>query len=735
MDKPKSKPLDTSSPRYWRQNAEHSIRDVYDALIEIITNADDRYVILKAKRGRIEIEVERRRKSNPSIIKVRDFADGMTSDDMEEKLARLGNRVSGMENGESVRGNYSRGAKDVAILGKVTFESIARDGQFHRCQITRQGRFRRDPPASNADEHYSKQLKILEGTGTVVTIEVDSARQAVPQHKKLLDHLGKIVALRDIIASPDREVVLYDVNKGRKDVVKAPVIQGKEHLKETFKIPRYPNATAKLIVKRAKKRFEDRKGRFRMGGILVKSKHAIHEATLFAPELENDPHAKWFYGKLTCEYIDDLANESDERYEKDLPPKKSNPSGIIDSGRKEGLHRDHPFVQALFGEALKRLRPLVEEERKQAESNQAKIESGETRKRLRALERAAAKFMSQNLDEDETARDADDTVGGSAFEKSGFSLVPVYTQIVVGQSVQFWLNIKQEAFPEFAVGDSVQISCETDEIRASKRFDTLEAHPNRKGVLRCVWSVKGITATKATALKVRVGSIVAESCVEVLDSEKEKYADVREFKFEKKTYTVRVGQKKGITLYAPFPSVVSQDTPVTVTSSDRAFKLEGSRILKARPELGIALCRLRLTARTPGCKATLTASIPGHDCDCKVSSIQQRGATIKIELKDDDFVNQRYMWKANVLQIGTRHSSLRRYLGSPPSFSGQEQKHFRVLLAEIVAEAVCANLISQNERTRPEEYGENTDWDAYYAEYTRVLTKFLPIAHKTQVDL
>ena len=116
MGEAQGEPLDIASRRYWQQNAQMAVRDVYDALVELITNADDRYVLLKAKKGCIEIEVERRRKGTLSIVRVRDFADGMTLDDMTKKLKRVGDRVSGMEKGKPVRGTNSRGAKDVAIL-------------------------------------------------------------------------------------------------------------------------------------------------------------------------------------------------------------------------------------------------------------------------------------------------------------------------------------------------------------------------------------------------------------------------------------------------------------------------------------------------------------------------------------------------------------------------------------------------------------------------------------------
>ena len=60
----------------------------------------------------------------------------MTSEVMLKKLSRMGGRVSGLEKGLAVRGTNSRGAKDVAALGDVTFESIASDGRYHRFEIS-----------------------------------------------------------------------------------------------------------------------------------------------------------------------------------------------------------------------------------------------------------------------------------------------------------------------------------------------------------------------------------------------------------------------------------------------------------------------------------------------------------------------------------------------------------------------------------------------------------------------
>ena len=61
------------------QNAKLNIGDVSDAIVELVTNSDDRYQILGTD-GRIEIEVERRRSGRSSVLRVRDFADGMTAE-------------------------------------------------------------------------------------------------------------------------------------------------------------------------------------------------------------------------------------------------------------------------------------------------------------------------------------------------------------------------------------------------------------------------------------------------------------------------------------------------------------------------------------------------------------------------------------------------------------------------------------------------------------------------------
>ena len=109
------RPLEVASRRVV-QDAKLAIRDVYDAIAELVTKSDDRYQILGAQ-GRVEIELGRRGKGQPSILRVRDFADGMTTEQMNRKLGRIGGRVSGWRwgsrsEGRTLGGQGHRGPRD-----------------------------------------------------------------------------------------------------------------------------------------------------------------------------------------------------------------------------------------------------------------------------------------------------------------------------------------------------------------------------------------------------------------------------------------------------------------------------------------------------------------------------------------------------------------------------------------------------------------------------------------------
>ena len=88
--------------------------------------------------------------------------------------------------------------------------------------------------------------------------------------------------------------MLIDANQERSHRIDPPRYVGKERVKESIEVPNYPGVQAKLVIFRASKRFERTSNKTRLGGVVVKSEHAIHEATLFDNELEVDPHCPMF---------------------------------------------------------------------------------------------------------------------------------------------------------------------------------------------------------------------------------------------------------------------------------------------------------------------------------------------------------------------------------------------------------------------------------------------------------
>lgn len=711
------------------QNAKLAIRDIFDVTTELVTNADDRYQLIGGK-GTIQIEVERRR-GQPSLYHVRDFADGMTSEVMDEKLSAMGGRVSGLHEGEAVRGTNSRGAKDVASLGRVTFKSIAGDGLFHSCEVSPFMEFTlyESKPVTKV---LRKKLGIPQGTGTLVTLEVDQ-NESIPHHDNLRHKLERLVSLRDILSDPARKITLRDINGGTVEALAARSIPGTERVKVQLQVPGYPEAHAKLTIRRAYERLEKEPSRFRLGGILVKSRHAIHESTLFDPGLEGDPHARWFYGRLVCEYIDDLSDEFDERFEKGLPPSPNNRSPIIDPSRRSGMTRDHPFVKALSAEVLKRLRPLVEEERKRAEHEQAEIENRATRQRLDRLEKAALEFMEKFSDDE--ARDTSSTSSTSELMKRGYQLSPPFSQILIGHSIRMGLSINQETFPELEVGATVQVDCHDDAIRASRRYAALEPHPAKEGILRATWKITADAATPVTGVHVGVGPIATEATIEVLESEADRYRDITSLTFQRKRYQVRIGSKrKKLRLLAPL-SLVAEPTRVDLelTGAGRHLAVSGDPTLEPRHDLGVAVCEIFVKADETEAQGLLTATLRDGEAAAEVSSVLPAGFGIRIKLRDVDLGNQRYRWRQNVLEIAARHQSLARYLGDKANgFPGQDSIHFRLLLAEIVSDALCAQMLSRDIQNAPEDY-EDADWDLFYAEYSKLMTSFLPIAHEVQL--
>src|ERR1051326_3024114 len=233
-------------PRAFEQDAQNAMRgDIVRGLIELITNADDAYARIAAPLGSIRVEVEHRRKGSFWRAIVRDWASGISQEEMEARLVELGGRVSGFEHGSPVRGNLGRGAKDLVAFGQVTYESI-KDGQFASLRLLPNGRYEVPTRSRNATTEDRLRLGIAHGNGTVVTVRV-RVGIVCPLHSTLRKRWASHYQLRDIVADPAREVLLVNLNNAAEQDHLTPVLPVGELLRSVaLSVPGYPEAAARL---------------------------------------------------------------------------------------------------------------------------------------------------------------------------------------------------------------------------------------------------------------------------------------------------------------------------------------------------------------------------------------------------------------------------------------------------------------------------------------------------------
>ena len=237
----------------------------------------------------------------------------------------------------------------------------------------------------------------------MVTVVVEG-RFRCPQHRTLLERLSKHYQLRDINSDPRRELTLVDLNDGTTDGIRYGRPSLTQVLTRDITIPGYDDASVSVTISRSAERYENPSSDpGRPEGLLVKGRRAIYENTLFS--FENNPHAHWFTGSITCEYIDALALQYDNVEAAGGDHSPHNPIPIISRGR-DGLEHEHPFYKVLVGVVEPLLAELVRQEERKAKEGEVR-ESARLRRALDTLGRDLGQLVDADLREIE-----EDGLGG-----------------------------------------------------------------------------------------------------------------------------------------------------------------------------------------------------------------------------------------------------------------------------------------------------------------------------------
>lgn len=739
-----------ATSRYIRQNMEKAMRGKIErGLVELVTNSDDNYRDLEDERkqvsGKIRIEIERRKKGQPSIVVVRDRAGGMNRKEMYEKLGKLGKRTSGFEAGKLRRGLHGRGARDVAAFGVVHFESIKDGGYNHliilpslKCQF-------KEPRPKKVTEEIRKKLGIPRGNGTVVTIEVES-RFTVPIHDRLKGEFSRYYSLHDLFSNPKREVKLVDLNKNREDLLiyKYPI--GEKVFDDTITIPGYSEATAHLVIRIHTSSFEQGTLPYREG-ILIKSASAIHDCTYFW--LESEPFTWRFTGELYCKFIDELIREYDNREEAnpDNPcHPENNPIRLLDPFR-DGLILEHPFAQRLYKKCKEILWPFIEGLKATEATPKRGVTDENLEKKLGNLSEEISKVFEKKLselEEEEIPTNLDDPRIKN--RPVGLYIIPSSEQsfpIIVEKPKRFSVIVKHyEALDELLPVNVVSSDPDNIQVFTSPVF--LKNFSEDKKVGSTTFSVEGSKIGVEAFIEVRYDGYDNLILVKVIEAPPPPEVP-NGLSFEKPLYHLQINKEKTLVLRLKAEAKLDNQVFAEITSDhpeEIVVKGGGRCQLRETDSRGILSGNCRVTGRQLKAKGNITSRLKNFSASTQVI-VEERekppsGVKLKFKPVEDDFRPLRYKWDNNdpyLMLIGAKHPSIRKYLGEPIErvYPGLNSPLYHAVLAEIIAEALTFRIL---EKLFPKEGEEGKlDYPSTDLYYHRHFSEFLIVTHKHLVTV
>ena len=343
-----------STSRSFTQDAELAMKgDIFRGIVELVTNSDDAYGS-ERDGGEINIHLDF---DDPKglIVKVHDLAKGLSWADLEKNMMQLGEKASGHAEGKEVRGLFGRGAKDVAIFGKVKFETIRR-GKFSVLEIDGTSwdaqPLVKDAPATTKNR---LALNIPEGkSGFCATITCSKNKYHGFLNKRQSTFVTKIrdhVQLRQI--SQRRNISLSIVDRGVTMVhkIKWERPPSKKLLSKKIKIPRFETEIF-LNLFELEEPSTGAVNEYSKHGIEIRGGKATYENTFFSQP--NSPETQRIYGFIEADFIDDLLRDYENN--SDI---EGNELMVVKRNR-DGLERDHGFTKAIAKEAMRALMPILE---------------------------------------------------------------------------------------------------------------------------------------------------------------------------------------------------------------------------------------------------------------------------------------------------------------------------------------------------------------------------------------
>lgn len=483
------------------QQADQAIRkDVFRALVEVITNCNDSYSRLEqagwSVGGEIIIEVHRKHKN--SIIRVRDHAEGMNDSRMDKVVGTYGEATSGMKEDKHVRGMWGRGLKDSIFGLGYGYVHSFKGGNFYSCSLL----IKKGIPTFDLAEPIRatvplrQKYGVLEGNGTILEIVISRDDVKVPQFDNFRNYLQRHFELRPIMSNPKRKIILQDIasdGKVRHEHIlsyKSP--RGEKVLSERVKIQGFP-ASVKLEVYRSGIQLSTRgeEGDYADGGLLVVSNATVISLTML--KFESDPYASYFYGSMQCDYLHDLLKNDEP----------------VLTATRDGINWTHPFAKALKLTVESKLEPLIQKEREHAvHDEQTKLD-----KQLRQKINHALHELNTIALTELTERREDGTQKIIQLPPSGIGFFPERAYVQTGQSLS--LTLRADIVEKTRAGATVTVISNSPEVIVSTPQVVLKPNKNDPTIGEARIHVDGRQVGGEGVITAYIGKLRAEAMVQV----------------------------------------------------------------------------------------------------------------------------------------------------------------------------------------------------------------------------
>ena len=647
------------------------------ALVELITNSDDSYIRLeeeqKAANGLIEVLYEK--KAYRGHFAVRDYAEGMSIDDVRRGFKEYGAATSGLKTGRGVRGYFGQGAKD-ALAGMVDGRICTfKDDIYVECSLfieVGKAHYRIVEPTP-ASSKLRKEHGI-EANGTVAYFCIDPktlTNTHVPQFSTVQEELANNYLLRKIMTSRHRKIELVDKNSNISRRLRYKYPEARDLLTETFVIQlgTYAGFPASITISRADKELTQT-GDSRDGGLLlIDDKDAVLGISLF--KFDSEPLAAHLFGEVRIGNFRELL-ESEEP---------------VLSEEREGINIRHPFCRKLIPELERRIETIVKEEKlRRQKEEQSKIDREEI-----ARFRKAFSILNEIAEKEAQAAV---NLGQEVVDKledppDGFCLYPSSAQVTVSKRyvIELRLNTKivhygsainiVSTHPRIRVFNNEIMVKPEDGVGIVQKFITIEAsEPNIEGI------IKASTTGKYSQTRI---SVIPEK--ELLLSEG--------MVFQPESITLRPNQPRKVGLLV-YVKMIEDGSIINVSTDNDAVHFSKEKVLvnEADAVRHVAKYELDVWGEGPGQNAILTAAYESYIAllDVRIRSKEEaedksrKGMFSEPEYsyEQDPLQRTTYSLETGKVTIYVNFPSVRHYLGDNCQF--KKTLAAQVFQADLVAE-------------------------------------------------